>query len=107
MSAQWLVPAAAFWTITAMYLGGAAIEIEGGGAWRQLGGLVVGLVIYFALWIGIRAGLATLMGSILALVFSSLAVVLLLPLVHRIAFRVLGVKIRAASASHGHGAASA
>ena len=37
----WLVPIAVFWSLAALYVGGAAINIEGGGGGRQTSGLLL------------------------------------------------------------------
>ena len=47
----WLVPIAVFWSLAALYVGGAAINIEGGGGGRQ----TLGLLLLFASYLGVYA----------------------------------------------------
>lgn len=101
MFVEWLAPLAVFWMVGAMYLGGAPITFEGGGGVRQMGGLVVSFILYMAAWAGLRALLAGPVGEILAIVLATIAVTVALPLVCRVGFRVLGVRIRSASSGHG------
>lgn len=101
MIVEWLVPVAVFWMVGGMYLGGAPITIEGGGGVRQIGGLLVSLVLFLAAWAGLRALLAGFTGAILSIVFATLVATVVLPLICRLGFLVLGVKIRGAKAGHG------
>lgn len=103
MFVEWLVPLAVFWMVGAMYLGGGPITIEGGGAVRQLGGLLVSFALYLAAWAGVRAllALAGPVGEILALVLATILVTVALPLLCRLGFLVFGVRIRGASRGHG------
>lgn len=95
MTTTWLIPLALFWPLAALWLGGAEIRIEGGGGWRQLGGLLLSFVLFLAVWLGLRAA-ATAMASgvVLTLVVPAVVVTVLLPLVAKAAFRVVGVRIR-------------
>ena len=45
----WLVPISVFWSLAALYVGGAAINIEGGGGGRQ----TLGLLLLFASYLGV------------------------------------------------------
>ena len=45
----WLPAVALYWTLAALYLGGAAIDIEGG-AGRQVGGLFLHFVVFVAVF---------------------------------------------------------
>lgn len=101
MIVEWLVPVAAFWMIGGMYLGGAPIAIEGGGAVRQLGGLLASFALFLVAWVGLRALLAMVVGGTLNIVFATVAAAVLLPLLCRLGFLVFGVKIRGARAGHG------
>ena len=55
-------PIALFWTLAAMYLGGAAIHIDGGGGGRQIGGLLLHFVAYLVVYAILRAVLSGLLG---------------------------------------------
>lgn len=101
MIVEWLVPVVVFWMVGAMYLGGAPIRIEGGGGVRQLGGLAVSFVLFLAAWWGLRALVATVAGPILAIALAALAAAILIPLVCKVGFLLLGVKI-VSDRGHGH-----
>ena len=90
----WLVPVAVFWSVASTYLGGASLKIEGGGAGRQMSGLILlfvsFLVVYrvFGLILPgiVGAGLGTIP---LPLVLTSI----LLPFLAKVTFKVAGVNI--------------
>ena len=95
----WLVPVALFWGLAAIYLGGAPIHIRGGGGWRQIGGLLLS----FAAYLGVYAGLRTLtlgaLGAILGGIVAPLILTsMLLPLLIKLTFRLVGVRITRAGA---------
>ncbi len=95
MTATWLVPLALFWPLTALYLGGAPIRIDGGGGVRQLAGLLLHFALFLGAWLGVRTVLsAVASGALLTVVVPALVVVILLPLLARVAFRAVGVRIR-------------
>ena len=48
----WLLPIALFWVIAAVYLGAAPIYVKGGGAWQQIGGLL----LHFGAYLGCLRG---------------------------------------------------
>ncbi|HEX9885045.1 MAG TPA: hypothetical protein VGA70_01080 [Longimicrobiales bacterium] len=91
--AVWLLPISLFWCLAALYLGGAPIRIEGGGGGRQLAGLFLHFALFLAVWAGARAVLAALLGDTAAIILSALLAVILLPLLARLAFRIVGVRI--------------
>lgn len=98
----WLIAISLFWTLTALYLGGMGVDVEGGGGVRQVGGLLLMFVLFLAVWYGLRqllAGLGPVLGDIL---LPSVVVVLLLPVLARVAFRLTGVRVRRAEASAHH-----
>lgn len=94
---EWLAPIALFWTMTALYLGGFPLHIEGGGAGRQLSGVLVTFTLYLAIWFALRALLRGPLGTVPGIAVSCLIATLLLPLLARVAFRILGVRITAAA----------
>lgn len=90
----WLVPIALFWPLAAMYLGGAAITIEGGGGVRQMGGLFLHFATYLLVYALLRAGLSALIGPVLGGIVVPIVVAsALVPLLGRLSFRALGVRI--------------
>jgi hypothetical protein len=95
---MWLVPICLYWTLAALYLGGAPIRIEGGGAGRQVGGLLLHFVLFLGVWTLARAALTSLLGTTFAVVASVLLAVILLPVLARLAFRLVGVRISSADA---------
>ena len=90
----WLIPIALFWTLAALYLGGAAIHIEGGGGGRQIGGLLLNFVAYVGVYALLRAILLGPVGPIFGGVVVPIVVTsCLLPLLAKLTFRVVGVHI--------------
>lgn len=108
MLVEWLTPTAAFWPLAAMYLGGTAIRIEGGGGPRQLGGLVVSFALYLGIFGVVRALVGGALGTVLTVVAGVAVASLLLPLACRLGFLVLGVRLRKGEGTHheGHEAAA-
>lgn len=97
----WLVPVGLFWSFAALYLGGFAIEFEGGSGPRQVLGLLVTYVLFLVVWYAARlalGGLGIVLGEI---AFPLLVAVLTLPLTARIGFGLFGTRIRRAAAGHG------
>lgn len=95
---EWLAPIALFWTCIALYLGGFKIEIRGGGAFRQIIGLLGTFVLYLAAFFVARMVLRGPVGSIGAVAVASLIATLLLPILSRIGFMITGVRITKATA---------
>lgn len=90
----WLVPIALFWPLAALYLGGAPITIDGGGGVRQMGGLFLHFATYLLAYALLRAGLSGLVGPVLGGVVVPVVVAsALIPLLGRLSFRALGVRI--------------
>lgn len=98
---EWLVPVSVFWTLAALYLGGFPLRIEGGTAGRELGGLLLTFVLYLGAWWVLRLVVGAALSPIFTVVVATLIAGLLLPLISRLAFRVLGVRIHTASHAHG------
>ncbi|MGQ0560594.1 MAG: hypothetical protein ACT443_01820 [Gemmatimonadota bacterium] len=97
---EWLAPIALFWTMTALYLGGFPLHIEDRGSFRQVAGVVVTFALYLLVWFGLRAGLRGSVGTIGAVALACLITTLLLPLLARGAFGVVGVRITKAAVQH-------
>lgn len=93
---EWLVPVSLFWTLTALYLGGFRLDIQDGPGYRNLGGLLLSFALFLGAWWGLRAGLSAALPATAALVVATLIVILLLPVVTRVGFRALGLRIRSA-----------
>ena len=60
---EWLVPVALFWTLAAMYLGGAEIRFEGRDGPLQLAGLALHFAAFLGAWAVLRMVLTTAAGS--------------------------------------------
>jgi hypothetical protein len=101
---EWLVPLSAFWIIAALFMGGSPAEVEGGGGGRQLLGLIVSLVLYLAVWWGVRAGLRAAVPAPAALVVATLVAAALIPVWCRLAYRVVGLKVVGPTFIPGHAA---
>ncbi|MFQ5690510.1 MAG: hypothetical protein ACE5HQ_09590 [Gemmatimonadota bacterium] len=97
---EWLVPVGLFWIAAAVYLGGMPVEIEGGGGVRQLLGLAVLFALFLVVWAAARAVLGGVGPRLGRVVLPTLVTVLLLPLTSRLAFRILGIRLRRAEANH-------
>lgn len=89
----WVIAISLFWMASAVYLGGLDVRIEGGGGVRQLLGLIDSFVLFLLVWWVLRrllGGLGPVVGGILV---PSAVAVLLLPLLTRLGFRLLGVRV--------------
>lgn len=89
----WVIAISLFWMGAALYLGGLDIRIEGGGGVRQALGLIDSFVLFLVVWWLLRqalGGLGPILGGIL---LPSAIAALLLPVVTRIGFRLLGVRV--------------
>ena len=90
----WLVPIAVFWSLAALYVGGAAINIEGGGGGRQ----TLGLLLLFASYLGVYTicglFLTSVAGSAFGgIVFPVLIASISIPLLTRVMFKLAGVSV--------------
>lgn len=96
----WLVPIALFWPLAALYLGGAAITMEGGGGVRQASGLLLHFVSYLGIYALLRAGLSGLIGPVLGGVVVPIVLTsILLPVLAKLAFGIAGVRLSSAPGS--------
>lgn len=89
----WLVPICAFLLVGSMYLGGGPIRIVGGGGVRQTGGLLVSFALFLGVAILLRGLLAGGMHMFFAVLLSTVAALMLLPVVCRLGFLVFGVRL--------------
>jgi hypothetical protein len=95
MSIELLVPVSLFFSFTALYLGGMAVEVVGGTGPRQILSLIVMFVIYMAVWFGLHKVLGGTNASlILGVIVPTIVTSLALPLIARAAFMALGMKIQ-------------
>lgn len=91
---EWLVPVCFFWLAAAIYLGGMAVDVEGGNGLTQVMGLLVTFVLFLVTWrvLGLLlGGIAPVLGD---LVLPTILSALLLPILSRAGFGLLGVKVR-------------
>lgn len=92
----WLVPIAFFWILAAVYLGGADIRFDGGGGLQQVLGLLLAFAGFLAVWAVSRMVLGGMMPGPLAVGVALAVGAATLPLVSRLTFRLVGVRIHAA-----------
>ena len=90
----WLVPIAVFWSLAALYGGGAAISIEGGGGGRQ----TLGLLLLFASYLGVYAVSGMVLAGVAGaafgvIVFPLLIASIAMPLLTRVTFKIVGVSV--------------
>lgn len=90
---EWLTAVCIFWMVTALYLGGMRVDLEGGSGFRQILGLVDMLVLYLVVWGVLHSLLGNFAGLLGSLVIPSVAAVVALPIIARVGFRIMGVKI--------------
>lgn len=95
---EWLAPVCFFWILTSIYLGGTAIEIRGGGP-RQLFAVFVTFALYLVTFFLIRM-VARGLGPVASVVAATVGAAFLLPILARIGFRVLGVRLSRPAAAH-------
>jgi hypothetical protein len=91
---EWLTPICFFWLAAAIYLGGMAVDVEGGSGLRQILGLLVTFVLFLVVWKVwslLLGGIAPVLGD---LVLPTVLSALLLPLVSRAGFGLMGVRVR-------------
>ena len=91
---EWLVPVSLFWTMAALYLGGFRLDIEDGPGIRNLGGLLISFALFLGVWWGLRTGLGAALPALAAVVVAVIVALLLLPVLTRIGFRAMGLRIR-------------
>ena len=88
----WLAAFCLFWMTASIYLGGLDVELEGGSGLRQFLGLMGMLVLFMAVW-RLLAVLIGPLGGVPGVVLPFGLTVLALPLLARVSFRLVGVKV--------------
>ena len=112
----WLPAMALFPILAALYLGGAAIKFEGGGAGRQIAGLLLHYAAFMGAFAVLRQVILTFMGpfpasgpdtgaTAISVALAMVGAAILLPLLGRLMFRVVGVRITSVEGASGEGAA--
>jgi hypothetical protein len=86
--------------MAAVYIGGFSLKIEGGSGLSQTLGILTTFVLYLAVWFVGRMALRGLVGTIPAVIFAVLIATLLLPILAKVGFRVLGVRIIKVAPAH-------
>ncbi len=89
----WLLAICLFWSLTAVYLGGMSKDLQGGTGLRQVIGLVDTFVLYLVVWGVLRAVLGGVAGGLGRVVLPTVVTVLLLPVIARVGFGIMGVKL--------------
>ena len=90
----WLVPIAVFWSLAALYVGGAAINIEGGGGGRQTSGLLLLFASYLGVYTVAGMALTGIAGTAFGgIVFPVLIASISIPLLTRVTFKLVGVSV--------------
>jgi len=89
----WLVPVSMFWLVAALYLGGFNIDIQGGGGVRQFLGLMLSFVLFLVVYAVLGMVLGGVGPAIGVIVLPSILTVALLPMITKLAFMPVGVKI--------------
>jgi len=95
---EWLAPICLFWTVAALYLGGFKIEIRGGNGIRQFVGVLDTFVLYLAVWALLHMLLRGAIGSVGSVAVACIIATVLLPILSRIGFMIMGVRITKAAA---------
>ena len=90
----WLVPIAVLWSLAALYVGGAAINIEGGGGGRQTSGLLLLFASYLGVYTVAGMALTGIAGAAFGgIVFPVLIASISIPLLTRVTFKLVGVSV--------------
>lgn len=89
----WLAAFCLFWVTASIYLGGMSVELDGGGSLRQLLGLLLLNLLFLGSWRALHLALGGV-GGVPGVVLPLLITVLLLPVLARVGFGVVGVKLR-------------
>jgi hypothetical protein len=97
---EWVAAISMFWAIAALYLGGFQIRFEGADGPRQLVGLLICFALYMVVFGVLRMVLTGPMGGVVGVIVAVLISCALIPLLSRVAFRVVGVRIARAVAAH-------
>ena len=96
-----LLPVMLFWLLTAIYLGGWAVDLRGGKGLTQVIGLVLSLILFVVVWEGLHrvfVGFGEVLGGIVITTFIAAA---LLPAVIWLGYKMVGVTVVGTS-GHAH-----
>lgn len=96
---EWLIPICLFFVLAMVYLGGWPVDLVGGSPLRQLLGLVDALVLFLLVWAGLRSVLGG-MGLAGRVLIPTAVVLFGFPLIARIAFRIMGIRIAKTGGAH-------
>lgn len=88
---EWLVPICLFWLLISLIIGGSGLDIRGGPL-QQVLGLLGTFAIYLAVWAVVRM-LARGSGVVTSVVIATVLASLLLPVLSKIGFRMLGARL--------------
>lgn len=91
---EWIVPVTAFFLVSSLYLSHESLEYQGGRGVQHLLGLGLYAALFMGLFAILHGALGDLVGTALSTVISTLLVILAMPALAWVAFRVTGVRIR-------------
>lgn len=90
---EWLVPVGGFWLLGAAFIGTFSTAPGNGSPAAQLLGLLICYALFLGIWAALRALLGGLVDGIMGrVVLPTLVSIVLFPLTARAAFRVTGVR---------------
>ncbi len=92
-SIEWIIPFALYPTLAALYYGGAPIRFEGPDGARQLLGVVLGMVVFVAVWGLLKTVVQSFTGPMAGLAIASVLAALALRPGCRLGCRLVGVRI--------------
>lgn len=93
---EWLIPICFFWVTAAIYLGGFPLEFRNGAGWRHVLGVLASFLLFLLVWSAARAALGGVVGVLGRLALPTALTTLLLPIIARVGFRAMGVRIHSA-----------
>ncbi len=97
---EWLIPVSAYWTVSALYLGGMGVDLRGGNGLKQVLGLLGGMVLFVVVWGVLRLVLGGFMGFIGRAAIPTVVTILLLPWIMRAVYLPLGVRLEKVAGEH-------
>jgi hypothetical protein len=96
---EWLPAICLFLLLSAIYLGGTRMDVSGGGGGRQVLGLIITFALYLIVWKVLHIGTAS-MGPVVGQLVPLVVAILLIPVLSRIGFRIVGAKL--VKGAHAH-----
>lgn len=97
---EWVIAIALFWLISALFLGGAPVSLDGGSPLRESAALLVSFGGFLALWYALKALLGGAMGGGPAFIAATAIAGLLLPVLSVVVLRVFGIRVRRTEPAH-------